>query len=282
MNIQLNLIYPDPDQPRYNFTKIKLYELQQSIVNEGILTPLLLESNYKNGYLILDGERRYRCAKELKLLEVPAKIILGPLTFAERTITRFNIQLQHSTWTEIEKARAIYNYKKATQKTLVEIAEVLGLHATKIHAYLSILDFTPFGQKLIDENKIDFTYLIFLIRVVKHYLVFSNLKQEEIEEKIINKIKNGAFDKLPELVEFSKVLKDNEHIQEKIEFLNNADTFFAFQTTIGLTGIKNEIFLDKKLTNFKELVIDIVDGKYVLKEAHKNILQSIEILLKSI
>ena len=187
--IQLKQIIADPDQPRKIFKGTEMTELKNSIEQEGILKTLIIESNYSNNeYLLLDGERRYRCAKELELETVPARILEGPLSYEKRTTIRFHAQEQHSSWTEIDKARAIYKYRKTTGKTIAEIAESLNIHVPKVHAYLSITEFTKTGQSLIMDNNIDFTHLIYLIRIVKNYSLFMELKQEEIEEKLIKKV----------------------------------------------------------------------------------------------
>ncbi|GAI82654.1 unnamed protein product [marine sediment metagenome] len=71
---QLKLIVPDPEQPRKIFKSSEMEELKNSIKEQGILTPLIIESNYKNDkYLLLDGERRYKCAKLLNIEKVPTK-----------------------------------------------------------------------------------------------------------------------------------------------------------------------------------------------------------------
>lgn len=68
-------IEPNPENPRLIFRPEELAELQDSIREQGILVPLTV---YEDGrrLVLLDGERRWRCATRLRLPEVP--VIVQP------------------------------------------------------------------------------------------------------------------------------------------------------------------------------------------------------------
>jgi len=275
--INLSKIIPDPDQPRKVFSKTELFELQNSIQAQGILSPIIVESNYqKDKYLLIDGERRYRCAKKLELETVPVEIIEGPLTYKERTEKRFHVQEQHSNWSELDKARAIYDYKKTSKKTLAEIAETLNLQVPKVHGYLSVTEFTEAGKKLINEHNIDFTYLIFLIRAVKHYLVISDLKQEYIEEKLILKIVSGTFAKVSDIQSFSKAMSCNNYEKLKINFLERLD--FSFEDFINRTNVnkkeETQVF-DRILIKLDLEISKNIEKKNFLTKNHLEMLEKI-------
>src|SRR5699024_8532529 len=62
---------PNPYQPRKTFDADSIEELKMSILEYGIIQPLIVRRSIK-GYEIVAGERRYRAAKEAGLTEVPA------------------------------------------------------------------------------------------------------------------------------------------------------------------------------------------------------------------
>lgn len=66
-------IRPNPENPRLIFHADELAELQESIKDQGILVPLTLYED-SSRYVLLDGERRWRCATKLGLASVPAII----------------------------------------------------------------------------------------------------------------------------------------------------------------------------------------------------------------
>ena len=71
--IALDLIVPNPTQPRTDFDENAINELAESIKTLGIIQPLTLRKK-DDKYEIISGERRYRASKIAGLSEVPAYI----------------------------------------------------------------------------------------------------------------------------------------------------------------------------------------------------------------
>src|SRR5690625_4008387 len=70
-NISIDACRPNPYQPRKTFDADSIEELKASILQYGIIQPLIVRRSIK-GYEIVAGERRFRAAKEAGLKEVPA------------------------------------------------------------------------------------------------------------------------------------------------------------------------------------------------------------------
>ena len=69
------VLNPNPENPRLIFRQEELEALQDSIASQGILVPLTVFSDSKK-YFLLDGERRWRCALKLGLVNIP--VIVQP------------------------------------------------------------------------------------------------------------------------------------------------------------------------------------------------------------
>jgi len=67
--IGIDLIEPNPEQPRTEFGDLK--ELSASIKEKGVLEPLLVKVKPEGGWMIIAGERRWRASKLAGLTEVP-------------------------------------------------------------------------------------------------------------------------------------------------------------------------------------------------------------------
>ncbi len=95
-------ISPNPHNPRLFFDEGELKELKSSIEKVGILVPLTIYRNTKNypksKYVLLDGERRWRCATELGFKEVPANIIDEPKDITQNILFMFNIHHFRREW----------------------------------------------------------------------------------------------------------------------------------------------------------------------------------------
>src|SRR5437868_14111465 len=89
--IAINSLYANPHNPRMLFDKLPLTTLRDSISRVGILVPLTVyrESKTKR-HIILDGQRRWMCAKELDLKTVPVNEVEEP-TLVQNILTMFQI-----------------------------------------------------------------------------------------------------------------------------------------------------------------------------------------------
>lgn len=97
MNISAN-----PFNPRLIFNREDLDDLKKSISKVGILVPLTVYKNSRNypntEYILLDGERRWRCAKELSMEYIPANIIDEPNDDTQNIMFMFNIHHFRREW----------------------------------------------------------------------------------------------------------------------------------------------------------------------------------------
>lgn len=73
LSAPVDLVHPNPDQPRKTFGKDELEDLAASIAEKGILQPLIVRAdpNHPGAYQIVAGERRWRAAQLAQLHEVP-------------------------------------------------------------------------------------------------------------------------------------------------------------------------------------------------------------------
>jgi ParB/RepB/Spo0J family partition protein len=110
--INVDDIVPNLYNPREKISRREVTEIRDSIKEMGgILVPLVVFE--KNGkFVLLDGERRWRAAKELskydpKYKEVPANIVSGPLSKNDNIRTMFNIHMERQQWSTSAIAETI-------------------------------------------------------------------------------------------------------------------------------------------------------------------------------
>jgi ParB/RepB/Spo0J family partition protein len=73
-NIPVDLIDPNPHQPRQDFNQAKMEELAGSIKEHGVIQPIVVERNGER-YMLHAGERRWRASKMAGLPTIPAYIV---------------------------------------------------------------------------------------------------------------------------------------------------------------------------------------------------------------
>lgn len=97
LHIRVDDISPNLENPRLIFDQERLDTLAESIFKVGILVPLIVFQEDDGRYILLDGERRWQCAKRLNMKEVPANIIAKP-TRIENILRMFNIHNVREEW----------------------------------------------------------------------------------------------------------------------------------------------------------------------------------------
>lgn len=150
-DIKIGDLRPNPYQPRKTFDPGSIEELKQSILQHGILQPLIVRKSIK-GYEIVVGERRYRAAKEAKLKTVPA--VVKELTDEQMMEIALLENLQREDLTPIEEAKAYQSLLEHLNITQEELAKRLGKSRPHIANHLRLLSLPPFVQTLISEGKL--------------------------------------------------------------------------------------------------------------------------------
>lgn len=145
--IPIEIIHPNPDQPRKEFTEEELNELAKSIAAMGIIQPLTLRKLSHDHYQIIAGERRFRASKIAGLTEVPAYIReADDVELLEMALVE-NIQRQDLN--AIEVAFSFDRLMRECNITQEELADRVGKKRSTITNYLRLLKLPPEIQKAV-------------------------------------------------------------------------------------------------------------------------------------
>lgn len=131
-HVDIDLILPDPEQPRKYFDPETLAELSHSIKNNGVLQPVIVRMKDGNIYLVA-GERRYRAAKMANLKHIPAIMTTGnPMEIA------LIENLQREDLKPIEEAEALAIMIEKYDYTQEKLAFIIGKAKSTISEVLSL------------------------------------------------------------------------------------------------------------------------------------------------
>lgn len=140
--IAIEKIRPDLFQPRKIFNEDSLKELAQSITEHGIRQPIVVELiDGVDSFQIVNGERRYRAAKNIGLKELPCIIqdkASSTLRFAQQLVENF----QREDLNPIDKARALVEYKQALGENISwsKVERILGISETRRKQFVALLN----------------------------------------------------------------------------------------------------------------------------------------------
>jgi len=140
----IDLIEPNPEQPRKEINDEALGQLSSSIQEKGILLPLVVYEHEQGRYQIIAGERRWRAAKMAGLDEVPVLVKdVSPLDRLELALIE-NIQRQDLN--PLEEAEAYLRLTKEFNLTQEEVAKRVGKERSTVANALRINQLPEFAK----------------------------------------------------------------------------------------------------------------------------------------
>ena len=158
IELPVEQISPNPYQPRREFKPLELQELCDSIVQQGILQPLIVarseQTDAATPYVLIAGERRLRAAKLAGLASVPCVIKFATRQQMVEWALVENIQRENLN--PLERALAYRHYMDRFSFTQVQIAEKLGQARATVANFLRLLDLPSDTQELLSHGKISF------------------------------------------------------------------------------------------------------------------------------
>ncbi|MCL2882293.1 MAG: ParB/RepB/Spo0J family partition protein [Coriobacteriia bacterium] len=149
--LALNLIEPNPDQPRTEIDESGIAELSASIALHGLLQPLLVRP-HGDKYEIVAGERRWRASRLAGLEKVPVRIVNLDDTGSLEVALIENLQRE-----DLNALEAAYGYKRLLNEyglTQEKLAERLSKSRVSITNALRLLDLPEEVQAYLYEGKL--------------------------------------------------------------------------------------------------------------------------------
>jgi ParB family chromosome partitioning protein len=149
--LSLDLIGPNPDQPRTDLDDEAIRELAESLRRVGLLQPIIVRP-LGDQYQIIAGERRWRAAKVAGLEKVPVRVIAA--TSAESLGLALIENLQREDLNAIEEARGYRRLLDEYQMTQAELADKVSKSRSTITNAMRLLDLPEEVQELVYQGKL--------------------------------------------------------------------------------------------------------------------------------
>ena len=232
-DISPDRLHPNPENPRVFFREAEMLQLMNSIREVGIQVPITAYAE-ANRFVLLDGERRWRCAKRLNLPTVPAIIQAKPAPL-ENLLMMFNIHNVREDWDLIAIAKKIgeirdilgQNNSKNDEKT---IASLTGVTPTTVKRSFEILALPQKyfrmlmkeAEKPKAEQRIKpdlFLEIYKSLHTVEKYIpeVFEKVDRTEFVDAMVGKYKSEVIDNVVSFRDLSRIARaekagvDREH-----------------------------------------------------------------------
>ncbi|MDD4797086.1 MAG: ParB/RepB/Spo0J family partition protein [Eubacteriales bacterium] len=261
-HISLNLIDPNPNQPRKEFDSYKLQELADSIREHGILQPLLVVPR-GDRYLLVAGERRWRAARLAGLTQAPVLLRdYTPQQIAEIALVE---NLQRDDLNALDEALGIRSLLETFTLTQEQVSQRLGMSRPAVANALRLLQLPDTVQDSLRRGLLTAGHARALAGLNDDIpaLMQIALRAEEGKltvrqtEDLVRKAKQpraaakktgawGVYEDFAELEErLMQVLGTRVHVQGSlqkgkivIEYFNRDDLERIYDLAVGLSGKK--------------------------------------------
>jgi ParB family transcriptional regulator, chromosome partitioning protein len=150
--LPVELIAPNPDQPRHSFDEQALDALAGSLAERGVLQPVLVRPKPGGTYELVAGERRWRAAQIAGLDEIPALVRERDDAAALELAVIENMAREDLN--PIEEARACEALVEELGLTREEVARRVGRSRVALSNLLRLLDLPDEAVELIEEGRL--------------------------------------------------------------------------------------------------------------------------------
>ncbi|PQD96297.1 chromosome partitioning protein ParB [Pradoshia eiseniae] len=253
--IKLSELRPNPYQPRKSFQEDAIEELKNSILQHGILQPLIVRKSSIKGYEIVAGERRFRAAKEAKLKTVPVVV----RNFDDRQMMELALleNLQREDLNPVEEGAAYQSLLRKLDITQEELAKRMGKSRPHIANHIRLLSLPNDIQDYISNGKLSMGHgraLLglknkSLIKPIADKAIKSNLNVRQLEEIIHNQNENVSRETKKELPKDIFLQERESHLRER----------FGTSVTIKKSKKRGKIEIEFFSEDDLERILEILD-----------------------
>ena len=251
--VDINEVEPNFEQPRKKFNEIELQELSQSILEHGIIQPLIVREK-EGKYEIVAGERRYRAARLANINEIP--IIIK--TFSEQQTLEVALveNIQREDLNPMELASAYSLLMDRFDLSQEQVADKVGKSRPSVANIMRLLKLNPYVQEKLREGDITFGHARALL-AVKDLVVQKNLA-DIIIDKALTVRETEKY--IQELANKKKKIKDEKTAYNPFyrEIQEDLQKLFGTKVSISKGAKKGKIeieyYSDEELSRILQIM----------------------------
>lgn len=242
--VNVDLVKPNPYQPRKVFSDAALQELASSILEHGLMQPITVRK-IGGSYELIAGERRLKASKLAGLKTIPA--VIAEVTTKDSAILALIENLQRENLNFLEESQAYYSVMQDYNYTQQELAKTLGKSQSTIANKLRILKLSPAVQKLLVENNL----------TERHARALLKLPSEEYQIKILEKVIKQELN----------VKRTEQLIEQMLVQIANEELVKHKENQKVKTFIRDMRLVTNTITEAVNLIQKAgIDAKYTMKE----------------
>ena len=276
LNLKIDRIVTNSNQPRKYFDNEKMSELKDSIKNSGLIQPITVRKISNGKYEIIAGERRYRACRELGMENISAiEISAGDARGYELSVLE---NIQREDLNPIEEAESYLMLMEVYGYTQEKLSEKLGKTRSSLSNKMRILKLPGSVKEMVKKGEISYGHARTLLSLSDQRKIESAAKEiidkgysvRETEKRVkVLTNKEKFSDVLPDDKQDRKkeagnnsLNSENFHETGKINVTDNQETDFSEkEDSLHIESHEEKdsekLFLEDKLREFFESSVEI-------------------------
>ena len=229
----------NPFQPRKEFAEESLAEMVTSILQHGILQPLLVRV-VDGQFQLIAGERRLLAARRAGLAKVPCRVIeLDDKGVCEVAIIE---NVQRADLSDLEKAQAFQDYLDKFGGTIEDLAAKLGKNRSTVSNCLRLLELPDFVKISLGSGKI----------TAGHARALLPLDEEADQIAMCQRIDSEKL----------SVRQTEDEVREKVQVADGGETI-PFQS--GESKSKSSVRISKHVLELQQQLRELLGAKVEIR-----------------
>lgn len=216
-------------QPRKSFNLESIKELSDSIIEQGLMQPIIVRKADKNLFEIIAGERRWRAAQLAKLKTMPA--IVRDINDRSASIIALIENMQREDLTALEEAEGIQKMINEFGMTHEAAADAVGKSRSSVTNLLRLLLLSDFVKEKLNAKEIDMGHARALLslapdqqNMICQKIIQENLSVRKVEDLINDNLSEKKTKKILDQKESNEDLKNLEkELSEKLGYTVTID-----------------------------------------------------------
>lgn len=256
--IELDKIFPNPNQPRKAFDDVALKELADSISVHGVITPIVLNRE-GDRYMIIAGERRFRASKLAGKKTIPAII----RDYNERQVKEISLieNLQREDLNPIEAATAMQQLMQDYNMTQEELSGRIGKSRSAIANTMRLLTLSQAVIRLVELNKLSAGHARALVTLPGD--VQSSIAEKAVKDKMsVRDIEQAVRDYYNPPEDAKKAKREKMKAQMSVELKDMVSRMQRdFGTKVSAIGNdkKGRIYIDYYTRDDLDRLVEILE-----------------------
>lgn len=224
VELPLDKIIPNRNQPRSRFDDESLAELAESIKEFGVIQPIVVRRlDDEEKYEIVTGERRYRATKKIGINTIPSIVVadIDDISSLEMALIE---NLHRDDLGPMEKAHTFKQLIDEFKITHEQLSKRIGKSRVSITNSLRLISLPLEVQKLINEGKINEGHARSILAIdgeeerikVANLIIKNDLSVRDVERIAIKRKEPAADKKVRKVLQFSKLPEISQKLSEHL------------------------------------------------------------------